>query len=408
MTELLDLANMESSESELIPEILPIDSRLSIEGSAQKLAELFASANAVAPTKAILPNTDYVLLEAFEATALSVAHIQASATDGERAITKMDDSFLVRMAGSALVPGRRIAEILKLVPNDTVRIDVVGDRASIKSGPAVWKVATPPADSTLPTFVDIDSMEFFSVDASDLRGAMDLVFPAVSKTTARHSLMQAEIAKGIMTACDGVRAHKVTVPGLDKSFKTTIPLAFMATAMKELLRFDGGVAEIGTDHSAVVLKFGKDIIRSQRLNYTFPAVDHLVLAPAIQNQENWTVNIDDLAGVVRRVRVNADPDFTSVTISLRQLKGQWTTTVHARDKKGNSSQETILCGYDGPDAAKDFTVNHKQFLEFLACLDETEVTFKLGEQSKQKQTPIYVSSGEFVGSLMVVAPSFIK
>lgn len=408
MTELLELRDMESDDSELVPEILPVESRLSIEGNASVLSLLFASANTIAPVKAILPNTDYVLLESFDATAKHVSHIQVSATDGERAITLIDDSFTIRMAGQVLVPGRRVAEILKMVPDETVRIDVIGTIATIRSGPAVWSVATPSSDATLPAFADIDEMKFYPVAREDILQALELTYPAVAKTTARHSLMQAEILKGNLTACDGVRAHRVSVPGLDKALKTTLPLSFIVTAIKELRAFDGETIEIGSNHSTVVFHFGKNILRSQRLNYTFPEVDHLVLGPALQNDQKLTVEVSELADVVRRVRINADPDFSALFLSLRQVKGTWSLTVHARDKQGNSSQETVPCEYVGPDASKDLVVNHKYFLDFLACLSTKAVTFKLGETTKLKQSPIYAAVENFTGSLMPMSPSHVK
>jgi DNA polymerase III sliding clamp (beta) subunit (PCNA family) len=407
MDELLALRDMESDEKELVPEILPVDARLSISGSASALASLFASANAVTPLKEVIPNTSYVLLEAFDQTAKAVSYVQVSATDGERAIAVLDEGFSVRMSGAVLVPGKKISDILKLALADEVRLDVVGTSATIRSGRAIWTVSTPPAELSLPSFASTENIALHTVSTSSLTRALELVYPAVSKTTARQSLMQVEVAKGFVTACDGVRAHRVRVEEFPKSLSTAIPLRFLETALKELKGHSEEYVQFGSDHSTVVFHFGKNILMGQRLNFDYPAVEHLVLGPALSNEESLHVNVEELTGAVRRVRVNADPDFSALFLSLRTTKGVWSLTVRARDTHGNSSQETISAAYEGSATAKDIVVNHKYFLEFLACL-HGDVTLKLGESTKTKQSPIYVEEDTFVGSLMVMAPNFVR
>ena len=55
MTDLLALAEMESDDTELVPEIFPVDARLSISARANVLQALFASANDVTPAKEVIP-----------------------------------------------------------------------------------------------------------------------------------------------------------------------------------------------------------------------------------------------------------------------------------------------------------------------------------------------------------------
>jgi len=407
MNDLLALRDMESEERELVPEILPVDARLSITGSASALASLFSSANSVTPLKEIIPNTGYVLLEAFDQTSKNVSYVQVSATDGERAIAVLDDSFTVRMSGSVLIPGKKVADILKLALEDEIRLDVVGTSATIRSGRAIWTVSTPPTEYALPSFASTENITLHTLATAGLLQALELVYPAVAKTTARQSLMQAEVAKGFITSCDGVRAHRVRVDDLPKGLSTTIPLRFLETAIKELKAHQEEYVQFGSDHSTVVFHFGRNILMGQRLNFDYPAVEHLVLGPALSNEESLHLNVDDLIGAVRRVRVNADPDYSALFLSLRTIAGSWSLTVRARDTHGNSSQETIPASYEGSAQAKDIVVNHKYFLEFLACLNG-DITLKLGESTKTKQAPLYVAEDTFIGSLMVMAPNFVK
>jgi DNA polymerase III sliding clamp (beta) subunit (PCNA family) len=406
ITDLLDLSEMEDEEEELVPEILPVDARLAISGSAKALSALIQSAVDIAPMKEIISNTSYVRIQAFSKNSKHVSYVQVSATDGERSIAVLDDSMKIRLAGSVLIHGKKLLDVLRLVPEDTIRLDVLGTSLTVRSGRAVWTLSTPPSEYDLPDFANVDDIPLHTVKSADLLEALSLVLPAVSKTQARHSLMQAEVANRQITACDGIRAHRVTIPDLPKEFSTTLPLRFIESAIKELRAHSDEDVQIGSDNSTVVLRFSRDSLISQRLNFDYPSVNHLLLGPALANEESLTLNVKDLMDTVKRVRVNADPDYSALYLSVRG-EGEATVAVRARDKNGNSSQEVLEAEFDGK-KARDIVVNHRYLTEFLACIEFDTCTLKLGESTKSKQAPIYVETEKFTGSLMPMAPAFVK
>lgn len=188
MIDLLELSEMEHEDQEMVPEILPVDARLSIHGSAKSLSSLFQSALDVAPLKEIIPNTGYLLIEGVDQTESHASHVKVSATDGERSITLLSSDISVKLSGSVLVPGKRILDILRLVGENSVRIDVLGTTATLRSGRAVWTISTPPTNSYLPNFSNVDDIELHSLDAKALLHALELVYPATAKTAARQSV----------------------------------------------------------------------------------------------------------------------------------------------------------------------------------------------------------------------------
>lgn len=405
--DLLELSEMEEDDQEMVPEIIPVDARLSVRGNAKIFASLFQSALDVVPSKEIIPNTGYILLEGVSSSLASASHVKVTATDGERTITLISSALSTKLEGSVLVPGRRIFDILKLIGDNDVRIDVLGTSATLRSGRAVWTVSTPPANSHLPTFSDVSSISLHSLKSKVLLESLELVYPAIAKLSSRQSLMQVNVSKGNFTACDGVRVHRVTVEGLPSDVSTTIPLKFVESAIKELRSHDEEYVEFGSDHSAVVIHFGTNILMSQRLNFQYPDVDHLMLSPALTNDETLTIDVSEVSESIKRVRVNADPEFFALFLAIRQSEGSWSLTIRARDREGNTSQETLPVKFEGTQKAMDLTVNHKYLLDFLACL-EGEVSLKLGESTKTKQAPIYATESNFTGSLMQMSPNFVK
>jgi DNA polymerase III sliding clamp (beta) subunit (PCNA family) len=115
------------------------------------------------------------------------------------------------------------------------------------------------------------------------------------------------------------------------------------------------------------------------------------------NEESLILNQRDLAAVIKRVRVTADPESYSIYLAIRPTKvgkmTKWHLTVTARDQNRNSSQESLDIEYRGGTKAREICVNHKHLLELLDCLISEQVEFKLGE----KNAPVYVQDGSFSG-----------
>lgn len=397
-TDLLSLVEQETDDQELVPDILPVDARLSISGQVSEMLELFDRAVAIVPSKPIIENTEFVLLETFDATISQIAHTQITATDGERCVAALNDTLKIGMFGAVLLPGKKVLDILKLAPQPTAQLTVLGNTATIRSGRAVWTIQTPVGDS-LPPFPDVSDITLHSVDRKAFLRALEVTRKAVASSTARMSLMQSKVTDGKMVACDSARLHKVAIEDFPKHLDFTMPVALMDDAIRSLRAFDDDYFEMGAGGSTVVFRFGQDLLMGQRLLLGYPNIDTLTLQPAMLNEESLIVDSTELAAVIKRVRVSADPEYASLYLSIRPTKvdkqTKWSLTVSARDKARNSSQEKLDVQYTGGTKAREICVNHKYFLDMLESLQSELVEFKLGE----KTAPLYVTDGDFIGVL---------
>lgn len=395
MSDILDLAEMEHDDPEYIPEILPVDARLSMRGPVATIIELFDRAASVSPTKEIIPGTTFALLETFMSSDTEVAHAKITATDGEQTVSVVADGINVLMAGSVLVPGRRILDILKLAPTSMVRIEILGNTATIRSGRAQWTVQTPVGDS-LPPLPTGDGIELHNVPRKALLHALTVARKAVATTVARPALMQALIENGYITSCDGGRVHRQTIEGFPKHVSLSIPLKVMDEVAKALKASDSETIQLGSNDYHLVFKIDSDSIIAQRLLIRFPDVETLLLGPAMANQNSLSLDPNELAEVIKRVRVNADPDFAAIFLALTPGKKDdeghptWTMAVRARDRLGNASQETMDCQWVGGTKARELCVNHHNLSDFLSSYKSDIAIFKVGEDSKTVRTPLFL------------------
>lgn len=406
-TDLIELAELENEDTELIPEIVSVEARLSFMGSVEQFSGILQSAVNITPVREIIPNTSFVNVEARDSTSTSKASVHVAATDGDLSVERVSDTMVVRLAGSALLPGKRLLEILKLAPEPAFRLDVFATTATVRSGRAVWTIQLP-SGKGLPPLPDVDAIELHEVNRVELIKALDQTVSASAKSSARLSLTQVSVYNRVVVGCDGARLHRKPVLSLPKAFKTTIPSSFAEVLLREMRKTSAeDTVLFGSSSSTIVLRMGTDTFTGQRLTLEFPNVEHLMLEPSMLNSERLSFDVSEAVEAIKRVRVNADPDLATVVLAVRQIKGEWTLTIRAIDKTGNSSQESISAEYDG-ESGREIAVNHKYFLEFLSPLSSSTVTLRLGEDTKSKKAPIYVEEETFTGVLMPTSIAFVK
>ena len=395
MTTLEELVELEYEDEELVPDILPVDTRLSIRGEVFRLISLIERAAEVVPVREIIQNTSHALLEAFSATKETAAYARITATDGNQAVSVINDSISVSMAGYVLIPPKKVLDILKNAPSVYARIEVLGNTCTISSGRARWTLQLPVGDR-LPPLPDVEGIETSSVACKDLLKALVVARKAISAKSARVSLLQALIRDGWITGADGARLHRAYVPGLDESLETTIPLRALDELIRALMSTEEDSVEFGANAQHVVAKLGDDVLISQKRLMEYPNVDKGITEAALVNQNTLTVDVAELAGVIKRVRVNSDPDQSAIFLGLIPGKEdsegnpEWVLAVRARDRLGNAAQEVMDVTWTGSKKARELCVNHKQLSDLLSAFPAALATFQIGDDTKAIRMPLFI------------------
>lgn len=398
MASLLDLSEMEHEDAEYVPEIVPVDAKLSVRGEVKSLIGLFARAAAVSPQKEVIPGTAYAKLEAFRETSSTAAFVRITASDGDQTISVNLDGVHVLMEGSALLPAKRISDILKLAPAQFVKIEVIGNTATIRSGRALWTVQTPVGDY-MNSLLDVAEAEMQVLEVVPFIRALLVARTAASNSEARTSLMQLHVKDGTITGCDGGRLHRSAVKGLDPSVETTIPIQVADELIKALRPHIGSSLSFGYTDRFLIFHIGDDRIVAQRLLTPFPEVESLILGPALSNTYKLRINRRDLITTVTRVRVNADPEFAVITLSLVQNgttdSGEkiWNLAARAKDKQGNTSQEVLECVWTGSKTA-ELRFNHHYLTEILSIYPDEYVNLLVSDDTKTMKAPILIENKE--------------
>ena len=406
MPTLNDLVEAENPEPELNAEILPADARLSFTAPVSMLLEMFARAASVSPAKEIVPGTAHALLEVQQTSVQQAAHVRLTATDGDQTVSVVMDQVPVHMAGAALLPARRVLDILKQAPTSTARLEVISSALTIRSGRAMWTVQLPVGEELIGR-MDVSGIEMHPISGEELANALAYARIAASATNARISLTQVQMRNGTVTACDGGRRHRGTGEGLSHEINVTIPAKSVDEIIKALRTSEEGMVSFGYDQTHVVVEVGRDIVVAQRLLIDFPDVEPLVLGPTFDNELAITVSRNDLLDAIKRVRVNSDPDSAAITLSVLPGKEDdlgltWVLVIQARDRLGNAAKEAMLCSWSGT-KGRSVTMHHKYISDVLGIVESDEIQIKVGPDSKTVKSPLLIQDPYFLGVIQQMA-----
>lgn len=398
MTDLYDLAQTQRDSEGVSFEILPAEARLSVSGPKTALLRLFDRATSVTPAKAVVPGTEWVQLEA-ETGSGSLPATRISATDGEMALTVESDELEVGREGAVLLPGKKILEILKAAPQATVTLTVLGNQATLTSGRARWTIATP-SGSALPPAPDVRDIELHTVDRIELVRALSIVRLAVANNV-RQALQQALVRGGAVTGADSGRVHRVKVPSLPISIDTTLPARYLDELVRALRDSKDDQVHFGAGDLHNVANIGRDTLISQRFMLGYPDVEAILLTPAFENVEHFQVTPLELIEVVKRIRINADPDQQAIYLDIApgSGKGEHNLIVWARDRYGNTAKEVLHTTWTGGNKPRSFCVGARHLIELLAATREPSVDIKVGPDLKSKRYPLLVEAETFTGVL---------
>lgn len=390
-----ELHEYQDSDQELIPDIIPVDEKLSIRVKSSVILGLLKKAASITPTKVAVLGTDLTKLNAVAPSGSTVGEITALTVTDSKVLKQVTDRVTVREEGETYLPTKKVYDILRMVPDGYVELTVTGDTITIKSGRAVWRVQVPTYTPNRPV-PDFEDLEYVSVDRLNFLQALQDVYPAMAKTNSRPSLAQVEFYKGEFVACDAARLHKSGGLDVPDSLHFTIPSAGVPEVIKTLSDSESDTLLVASTPLFTVFRVdGEDFIVN-RLITKYPDVSKVFLGSAIQNLDSLSFNTKEMVNVVERVKVNTDPDASVIYLRLlKDKKNKWYAAVRGKDRVGNASQELIEVQWSGSKRNVDLSLNPKYFLDMLQGVKTDVSILKVGADTKTSKKPLLLESDNY-------------
>jgi DNA polymerase III subunit beta len=264
--------------------------------------------------------------------------ISLRAEDGRLAMAATDMELSLRTSldatvesdGVAVVPGRLLVEIARLLPDATVEIEHKPEegRIAITSGAAAYSLHTHSAED-FPRLPEVEGAQMFAVAGEALLGTVARVGRSASRDESRPVLtgilVRFTAGKLVMAATDSYRlaVKETALEGSIPELEAIVP----ARALAELTRIagGGGEVELGVHENHVVFSAADVLLTTRRIDGQFP--DHRQLIPE-QFEHEITLPRAEILDVVRRVSVMAQ---RNLPLRLRFAEGELTVSAQAQD-----------------------------------------------------------------------------
>jgi DNA polymerase III subunit beta len=333
-------------------------------------SDLLKGLNCVAtalPTRSSLPYLTNVLLETEGET------LRLSATDLDTTvITTIPAS--VTTSGSITLPGKKLHEIVRELPEEEVRLSGTGNRITISCGQASFSLSGNSSEQ-FPSLPSKSGVEPATVPVDVLSDAIRKTSYAVAKDDYRATLNGALLDisdKGFeMVATDGHRLSCITLGSISSPVdihalvtqKALNLFAKLSTEGDVLVRFKG---------SQISFEFGETIIFSRTIDGEYPPYRKVIPQ---DNDCTLSTNREDLISVLRRVRTMANPSTHQIKFSLEQDRVQ----VQSESADAGEAHEDLTAEYKGRPFPVGFNGNF--LMEILRNMSCERILMKLKDSN---------------------------
>jgi DNA polymerase-3 subunit beta len=313
-------------------------------------------------------------------TVLVLGGILLRAENGELQLAATDMELSLRTSleaqvdgeGAIVVPGRMLADLVRLLPDDDVQIEHRPEEGVVRveSGAYSSRLHTYNVED-FPRLPDVDTIGTFAVDKEALLDTVARVSRSASRDESRPVLTgilaRFEAGKLVMAATDSYRlsVKETAFEGGAPDLEAIIP----ARALGEVLRIahTADSLELGVHENQVVFVADGITLTTRRIEGQFPNYRQL-----IPETFEHTVHVarSEILEVVRRVAVMAQRNSP---LRLRFAEGELTVSAQTQDV--GEARETMPIGFTGE--ALEIGFNADYLREGLESVTSDDVQVKL-------------------------------
>lgn len=318
----------------------------------------------VVPSKSTLPILSNVLIEAADGKLTLVA------TDLDISVRTTGEAK-VSTAGSITLPARKVADIVRELPNDEIRCAVSGTRVKLECGSGSYSI------------VGLDAEEFPQLPATDGEKTVTIATDALEKGVRRTAyavsadetrqmltgvLLQIGGGKLAMVATDGHRLARTVFtgeyPALDRDI--IVP----PKALHHVVRLAAGTVSLGLTISKnfAIFDLGTTTVYSRLIDGTFPNYEQVIPKT---NPKQVAIGREGLIAAIRRVAVLSDSSTHQIKLSVRPERLELSVST-ADVGEGLEELPVVYAG-----ERLDVGYNANYLLDILRSVDTADVSMHL-------------------------------
>jgi DNA polymerase-3 subunit beta len=314
-----------------------------------------------------------------------LANVLLAAKDNRLSITGTDlevelvatSVVSVQQAGDITVPGRKLLDIFKSLPEKTsVTLSTEGERVSIRAGRSRFTLSSLPA-AEFPLVEEINAQQTLSVPQGEFRRLIDKTHFSMAQQDVRYYL------NGLLLETDGKVLRAVATDGhrlalcemeLAGKAKTTHQVIIPRKGVLELQRIlatDGNIElAVGTNH--VRAQIGDIRFTSKLIDGRFPEYGRVIPASPPRKVE---ADRESLRQALQRTAILSNEKYRGIRLTARPDL----LTLQAHNPEQEEAEDQVEVSYKGEEVEIGFNVNY--LLDALGAIEGDKVEIGLTDSN---------------------------
>jgi DNA polymerase-3 subunit beta len=310
-----------------------------------------------------------------------LANVLMSARDDRLSITGTDlevelmatSSVSVQAGGDITVPGRKLLDIFKALPEKTsVTVSTEGERLSLKAGRSRFTLSTLPA-AEFPLVDEINAQQTLTVSQGEFRRLIDKTHFSMAQQDVRYYL------NGMLLETEGKSLRAVATDGhrlalceteLTARAKNAQQVIVPRKGVLELQRILGTEGDlelaVGTNHVRAQVAHVR--FTSKLIDGRFPEYGRVIPANPTKLVE---ADRDVLRAALQRTAILSNEKYRGIRLVLKSDL----LTLQAHNPEQEEAEDQIEVTYKGDELEVGFNVNY--LLDALAAIDTDKVEIGL-------------------------------
>ncbi|HEY3809234.1 MAG TPA: DNA polymerase III subunit beta [Steroidobacteraceae bacterium] len=333
---------------------------MKVSATREHLLEALQSVMGVVERRQTMPILSNVLLSARD------NRLRATGTDLEVELVAAAE-VTVQQAGDITVPGRKLLDIVRTLPDKTsVTMTKEGERVVLRGGRSRFTLSSLPA-AEFPVIEEIHAQHTVAIKAHEFRHLIDKTYFAMAQQDVRYYLngtlleTNGEVLRAVAT--DGHRLSWCEVP-LEGRARELQQIILPRKGVLELQRLLDGEGEIevaiGTNHIRV--QIGEVRFTSKLIDGKFPEYGRVIPA---EPPRVMTATRDALRAALQRTAILSNEKYRGVRLTF----ASGLLTVQAHNPEQEEAEDQLEVTFAGDEIEIGFNVSY--LLDALAAV-ETE------------------------------------
>ena len=314
-----------------------------------------------------------------------LANVLLSARDDRLSITGTDlevelvatATAIVQTAGDITVPGRKLLDIFKALPEKTsVTLTTEGDRVSLKGGRSRFTLSTLPA-AEFPVVDEINAQQTLTVSQGEFRRLIDKTHFSMAQQDVRYYL------NGLLLETEGKSLRAVATDGhrlalcemeTESRAKTNQQVIVPRKGVLELQRILGtqGTLELGIGTNHVRAQIGDIRFTSKLIDGRFPEYGRVIPANPTKKVE---ADRETLRQALQRTAILSNEKYRGIRLTVKPDL----LTLQAHNPEQEEAEDQVEVGFKGDEVEIGFNVNY--LLDALAAIEGDKVEIGLTDSN---------------------------